>query len=282
MATPVPLFPQRNLFSTSSSQSSTLQIIRQAAEQGGTVEINEEEAWAAESGKSQNDETSVNSPAGFKERTGALQQQVTLLSFTTVGDLERANDLLTAVLSLKDQIERYHEPIKRPWKDAHATACKAEHDDLDPVVALEKTLKQGIAALDLKIRQLEAETARARQQAAAEAGAAMQQEMIAAARQSGASEEVLASLGSMEILVPVAEAKSFARPKGYSTRDQYKIEVTDILLLANSVVAGGVQKEVLQANLKLLAAMAKASNGDLQIPGVRIKKKLGVTGRRTR
>jgi hypothetical protein len=72
-------------------------------------------------------------------------------------------------------------------KEAHAVACKAEHEDLDPVVALEKRLKQGIAALDLKIRQLEAEAARARDQAAAEAGSVMQRQMIDAARQSGAS-----------------------------------------------------------------------------------------------
>jgi len=58
--------------------------------------------------------------------------------------------------------------------------------------------------------------------------------------------------------------------------------VTDILLLARAVVSGSIQKEVLQANTKLLAAMARASNGDLQIPGVRITKKLNVTGRRAR
>ena len=167
-------------------------------------------------------------------------------------------------------------------KEAHAAACKAEHDDLDPVVALEKKLKQGIAALDVKLRQLETEAARVRQQAAAEASSAMQQEMIEAARQSGASDEVLASLGAMEILVPVVETESFARPKGYSTRDHFEIEVTDILLLARAVVAGSIQKEVLQANTKLLAAMAKASNGDLQIPGVRITKKVNVTGRRAK
>ena len=106
--------------------------------------------------------------------------------------------------------------------------------------------------------------------------------MIEAARQSGASDEVLASLGAMEILVPVVETESFARPKGYSTRDHFEIEVTDILLLARAVVAGSIQKEVLQANTKLLAAMAKASNGDLQIPGVRISKKVNVTGRRAK
>jgi hypothetical protein len=277
----MPQFPQRNLFSSSTPQPSALQIIRRAAERESALEISEEEA--ARAPESVEDHSALDDARStFKQRTSAFQEQIQVLSFTNLEDLSKANELLASVLSLKDEIERYHEPIKRPLKEAHAAACKAEHDDLDPVVALEKKLKQGIASLDVKLRQLEAEATRVRQQAAAEAGSAMQQQMIEAARQSGASEEVLASLGAMEILVPVVETESFARPKGYSTRDQFEIEVTDILLLAQAVVAGSIQKEVLQANTKLLAAMAKAANGDLRIPGVRITKKVNVTGRKTR
>jgi hypothetical protein len=281
MRTPVPQFPQRNLFSSSSPQPTTLQIIRRVAECESALEISDEEQTEAPAA-GEDDSVPADVRPTFQQRTSALQQQIQALSFGNVEDLARANELLASVLSLKDDIERYHEPIKRPLKDAHAAACKAEHDDLDPVVALEKKLKQGIAALDLKVRQLEVQAARARQHAAAEASSAMQQEMIEAARQSGASEEVLASLGAMEMLVPVVETESFARPKGYSTRDQFEIEVTDILLLAQAVVAGSIQKEVLQANTKLLAAMAKASNGDLQIPGVRITKKVSVSGRKAK
>jgi hypothetical protein len=277
----MPQFPQRNLFSNSTPQPSALQIIRRVAERESALEISEEEAVRAPEA-AEYDSASDDARSTFNQRTSALQEQILALPFTNVEDLSKANELLASVLTLKDDIERYHEPIKRPLKEAHAAACKAEHDDLDPVLALEKKLKQGIAPLDVKLRQLEAEAARARQQAAAEAGSAMQQQMIEAARQSGASEEVLASLGAMEILVPVVETESFARPKGYSTRDQFEIEVADILLLARAVVSGSVQKEVLQANTKLLAAMAKASNGDLRIPGVRITKKVNVTGRKTR
>ncbi len=276
----MPQFPQRNLFSSSSPQATTLQIIRRAAERESALESSEDEEPIQAPEAPHDDSASDDARFSFQQRTSALQQQIEALSFASVEDLSRFNELLASVLSLKDEIERYHEPIKRPLKEAHAAACKAEHDDLDPVVALEKKLKQGIAALDLKVRQLEAEAARARQQAAAEASSAMQQQMIEAARQSGASDEVLASLGAMEILVPVVDTESFGRPKGYSTRDQFEIEVTDIFLLAKAVVAGSIQKEVLQANTKLLAAMAKASNRDLQIPGVRITKKLNVTGRR--
>ena len=281
MPTPVPQFPQRNLFSSSTPQPSALQIIRRVAERESALEISDQEQMTQAPEAAEADSAS-DARSTIKQRTNALQEEIQALSFASVEDLSRANELLASVLSLKDDIERYHEPIKRPLKVAHTAACKAEHDDLDPVVALEKKLKQGIATLDLKLRKLEAEAARGRQQAAAEASSAMRQEMIEAARQSGASDEVLASLGAMEILVPAVETESFARPKGYSTRDQFEIEVIDILLLARAVVAGSIQKEVLQANTKLLAAMAKASNGDLQIPGVRITKKVNVTGRRAK
>src|SRR6185437_6573729 len=182
------------------------------------IEISEQEETAEAPKAAEDDLASDDARSTFKQRTSILQEEIQVLSFASVEDLSRANELLASVLSLKDDVERHHEPIKRPLKEAHTAACKAEHDDLDPVIALEKKLKHGIAALDVKVRQLEAESARVRQQAAAEAGSAMQQQMIEAARQSGASEEVLASLGAMEILVPVVETESFVRPKGYSTR----------------------------------------------------------------
>lgn len=281
MVQPNARLPQRNLFSAAAApQPTALQIISRAAARESALETAADEASPELPEAAQQEAIVADTRADFHQRTSRLQPRVHSLSFAGAEDLSRANDLLSSVLSLKDEIERYHEPIKRPLKDAHAAACKAEHDDLDPVVTLEKKLKQGIAVLDLKLRQLEAEAARVRQQAAAEASRAMQEQMIEAARESGASDEVLTSLGAMEILVPVAEPESFARPKGYSTRDQFEVEVFDVLLLANAVVSGGIQKEVLQANMKLLAAMAKASNGDLKIPGVRITKKLNVTGRK--
>lgn len=279
----LPPFPQRKLVSIASHETDALQIIKRVAQKGNALDVSEEDTWTDDSKGPSEEQDPDARRALLKERTGALQLRVQAISFNSVEELGTANELLSMVLLLKDDIARYHEPIKRPLKEAHAQACKTEHDDLDPVVLLEKQLKLSIATLDLKLRRMEAETANARQQAAAEAGSAMQQQMIEAARESGASDDVLASLGAMQMLVPIAaETESFVRPKGYSTRDQFEVAVTDVVLLAKTVIAGGVQKEVLQGNLKLLAAMAKASNGDLDIPGVRITKKVSVTGRRSR
>jgi len=149
MPTPVPQFPQRNLFSSSSPQPSALQIIRRVAERDSALEISEE-GQMAQAPEAAEDDSESDARSTFKQRSTALQEQIQALSCASVEDLSRANELLASVLSLKDDIERYHEPIKRPLKEAHTAACKAEHDDLDPVVALEKKLKQGIAALDVK------------------------------------------------------------------------------------------------------------------------------------
>ena len=75
------------------------------------------------------DHAASDARSGFKQRTSALEEEIQPLSFASVEHLSRANELLASVLSLKDEIERYHEPIKRPLKEAHAAACKAEHDD---------------------------------------------------------------------------------------------------------------------------------------------------------
>ncbi|MBV9082371.1 MAG: hypothetical protein JOZ62_06845, partial [Acidobacteriaceae bacterium] len=144
----MPQFPQRNLLLSSSPQPSALQIIRRVAERESAIEISEQEEAAEAPKAAEHDSASDDARSSFRQRTSVLQEQIQALPFTNVEDLTRANELLASVLSLKDDIERYHEPIKRPLKEAHAAAWKAEHDDLDPVVALEKKLKQGIAALD--------------------------------------------------------------------------------------------------------------------------------------
>ncbi|MGH9640452.1 MAG: hypothetical protein ACRD3Y_10350, partial [Bryobacteraceae bacterium] len=104
---------------------------------------------------------------------------------------------------------------------------------------------------------------------------------VEAAVQSGASPEAIASLNAMPMPVPVAEAApAMERPKGFSAGDQFEIEITDIKALARAVIEGKAPAEVLQPNLKVLAAMAKALKGNLQIPGVRITKSISVSGRR--
>ena len=87
----------------------------------------------------------------------------------------------------------------------------------------------------------------------------------------------------MPISVPVAQpATAMEQPKGFSTSDQFQVEVTDLKALAQAVAESKAPVEVLQPNLKVLTAMAKALKGNLQLPGVSIIRNLSVSGRKTK
>ncbi|MGH9437126.1 MAG: hypothetical protein ACRD22_04330 [Terriglobia bacterium] len=217
----------------------------------------------------------------FPSQTKVLETRFDALSTSRLEDLPIASELLASVLSLKAAIVAYHAPDKKRAKEAHERTCQAEHADLDPVVCLEKQIKRIIAALELKRRQEKEEADRAARHAAEEAAAVLQQQIAGAAEQSGASPEAIASLSAMPMPVPVAQqAPEIERPKGFSTGDQFEVEVTDIQALARAVIEGRAPVEVLQPNLKVLGAMAKALKGNLQIPGVRITKSISVSGRK--
>ncbi len=219
----------------------------------------------------------------LSSQTKSLTAKATSLSDDNLQDLQAASDLLSSVLSLKANIISYHLPLKKRAKEAHESACHAEHCDLDPVVSLEKQLKSIIASLELKRRQAKAEADRLSRLAAEAEAAAIQKQILEAATQAGASSESLVSLAGMGMLVPVPQTNpELERPKGFSASDQFDVEVIDIKALAQAVLDGKAPLETIQGNAKVLAGMAKALNGNLQIPGVRIQRSISVSGRKAR
>jgi hypothetical protein len=222
-------------------------------------------------------------PIPFSAQTKSLETRLASVSATNLEDLPAASDLLQSVLSLKAAIVRHQAEPKQQAYEAHQAACRAEHDDLDPVIALEEKLKSIIGALELERRRQQEEAQRADRRATEQAAAELQEELIEAAEKSGVSSTEIASLCQMSMSVPVpAPVRVLERPKGFSTTDQFLVEVTDVKTLAQAVLDGKAPAEVIQANLKVLTGMAKALKGNLQLPGVSIIRKVSISGRRTR
>ncbi len=184
---------------------------------------------------------------------------------------------------MKRDVVSHHAGPKASAYEAHQAACKAEHDELDPVIALEKKIKNIIAVLESKRRIEEEEAKRAACHTAEQAAAELQEQLIEAAERSGASPAEIASLCHMPVAIPVAQpATAIEQPKGFSTSDQFQVEVTDLKALAQAVLEGKAPIEVLQPNLKVLTAMAKTLKGNLHLPGVSITRNLSVSGRKTK
>lgn len=219
----------------------------------------------------------------FSARTESLAVRVRSVSSTNLDDFPVASELLESVLSLKTAVVKHHAEAKQKAYEAHQSACRTEHADLDPVLALEKQVKQIIAALESKRKQLEQEAELAARRAAEQASAEMQEQLIEAAEQSGASPAEVAALCHISMPVPVATpTPAVERPKGFTAADDFLVEVTDVAAFARDVVSGKGPLELLQPNLPLLKALTKASKGNLPLAGVKITRTLSVSGRKTK
>lgn len=222
-------------------------------------------------------------PESFSTRTESLAVRVRSVCSTNLNDFPVASELLESVLSLKSAVVKHHAEAKQEAYETHQNACRAEHADLDPVLALEKQVKQIIAALETKRKQLEREADLAARRAAEQASAEMQEQLIEAAEQSGASPAEIAALCQMAVPVPVATpTAAVERPKGFTAADDFLVEVTDFEAFARDVVSGKGPLELLQPNLPLLKALTKASKGNLPLAGIKITRTLSVSGRKTK
>jgi hypothetical protein len=231
----------------------------------------------------QHDSLHLVTPSAFAARTAALKARADSLSTGDLAELQVVSDLLESVLALKRDVVSHHASPKARAYEAHQAACKAEHDELNPVLALERRIKSVIAALETKRRKEQEEAEQAARHTAEQASAELQEQLIETAERSGASPAEIAALCHMPVSVPVAQpARWIEQPKGFSASDQFQVEVTDFKALAHAVLEGKAPIQVLQPNLKVLTAMAKALKGNLQLPGVSITRNLSVSGRKSR
>ncbi len=153
-------------------------------------------------------------PNPFSVQTRALEAQLASVSGDKLEDLPIASGLLEAVLDLKTAIAQHHAEPKKHAYEAHQKACEEERADLHPVVTLEKKVKAIIAALELKRQQQQKQADREARRAAEQAAAEIQEQIIEAAEQAGASPREIASLCTAPIYVPIPEpARAVERPR---------------------------------------------------------------------
>jgi hypothetical protein len=71
------------------------------------------------------------------------------------------------------------------------------------------------------------------------------------------------------VMPAVQIAPTYERASGVSIAKSYKAEVFDLKLLAAAVGRGEVALNMIEPNQSALNAMARASKGTIQFPGVR-------------
>ena len=79
---------------------------------------------------------------------------------------------------------------------------------------------------------------------------------------------------------PPAVSQEPPKIAGISTRTTYSAEVTDLMALVKAVAAGAVPLVVLQADMKVLNAQAKALKEHLVYPGVKVVSSSSIAARK--
>ena len=238
----------------------------------------------------------------LEQRALSLPEQARAITIRDQQTYTLAATTLQDVVAMRRQIVDYHKPLKDKAHQAHKAICDAEAGMLKPIADAEAILKRGIGAWEMEQRRIEEEARRKAEEEARRAAeverqrlalelekarlAAEEAALVAAAEAeaAGAStdainaileqpdavvEEMQAVLAQPVIAVAIPAAPTYERAAGVSVAKTYRAEVVDIRKLAAAVGAGLWPVNLIEANQPALNAMARASKGSIQIPGVR-------------
>jgi len=210
---------------------------------------------------------------------------------STQAELDTAAQYLRGIKALRDEIAKTFDPIIETAHKAHKKAIEQRKIIEAPLIdaktlldrkvgtyaakiereAREERERQERAAREERERQEklareEREQAEAAAKAAREAGDTARAQTFEADAQAAAELEHEVAQAPPPYVPPPMPVRAF----GVSTRDTYKFEVTDLGALVAAVAAGRAPLRFLLPNEVQIGAEARASKGELELPGVRV------------
>lgn len=171
---------------------------------------------------------------------------------------EQAGEILRNIATVKKEIKALFAEPKKKAAEAHKAICSAENEVLAKVTARENEIRQKMSNYwQAEQKRIAAEQERKRKEA---------EEMarIAAEAEAAGDEETAAEAVA---IAAVTEATVTEAPKaaGVSMREVWRAKVVDL---------NKVPREYLIVNQSALDALAKATKGSINIPGVEFIKEI--------
>lgn len=246
----------------------------------------------------------INAPDVLTDKALTWPEQARALTITDQAGLDRAAEMLDAVLALQDEVENSLGKIKKKNFDAWQESSKQYNKAMQPLAEAETIFRKGIAAYQSEQQRLQAERDRvAREEAAAlarqqqeayeaeqrmlreEAERLATEQRIADAVQAeaeGASpDEVTAILETRPFpavayvapppapVVYAAPAPTYARPAGISKpRDNWSAEVVDKMALIRFVADHPEWSGLLEVCTAAARDAARVQKQLMNIPGL--------------
>jgi len=181
---------------------------------------------------------------------------------------DKANDFLKAIKGLQVKVRETFRPIIEKAHLAHKEAVNKEKEHLEPLLKAEELVKTKMVDFyqeqerirQAEQRKLEAEAERKRQEALKKAEEAREngQEVKADKYENKAAEIVAPTLA------PTIDKGSTVITK------RYHAEVVDLMALVKAVASGKAPLSLIEANMPVLNAQARALKETMSYPGVKV------------
>lgn len=201
------------------------------------------------------------------------------LSIKTVEQYTACADDLKRIKGMQKDVE-----AKRVSLAANIDAAKKEVQDLfKPAQNWLDDAEKAIKAAMISFQQEQEKQRQLDEARSAQTARKEQEDLLARAEnhEGKGRVEVAAVLQEQAASVTAAPVVTQAPMKvaGISTKTTYSAEVTDLMELVKAVAAGTVPLVVLQADMKVLNAQAKALKDHLKYPGVKVVSTSGIAAR---
>lgn len=189
-----------------------------------------------------------------------------------------AGERLKGIMSLKKKVNETFDPIISKAHAAHKEAVLQKKNHEGPLIEAEGLYKRAMLGFQQEQERIRRET-----QAKLEEEARKEREKLEAraakAEEKGKSEKA-EELRTQAATVPTPVVQiETPRVSGVSTRETYKAEVTDLMLLVKAVAAGTVPLGAIEASTTFLNGQARLQKTALQYPGVKVVVEQGISSR---
>ena len=197
----------------------------------------------------------------------ALAERVEGVVVESQEGLDAASGLLKVVKRRSVALEEARKQITKPLNAALRAANDLFRTPADVLKKAESTLKRAAGAYLAEVeRRRAAAEAEARRKAEKER-VALEKKALAAEKKG--NEDRAADIRERASAVVAAEPEPEAKaPKGVSTRQSWRAEVTDLKALVKGVASGKVPLEAVQANTMYLNGVSRSMKAEMKFPGV--------------
>lgn len=210
----------------------------------------------------------------IKKEVDGVVEKANKFVIKTQSDYDKVNEFLIGVKGLIKKVKASYDPICEAANAAWKTAVAQRKEQLDPLEAAEKIVKQrSIEFLEEQDRirreaeakaQREAEAAEAKRRAELEAQAKAHE-----AKGNTAKAEERRQMAEQVAIAPKPVAPTVQKASNQALKDVWNAEVTDLNALVKAVAEGRAPINLIKADEVVIRGIATKMQGNFPIPGIR-------------